>query len=194
MTENITEAPTREQPSTTRPHWQWFALRDLTRTNAKNSGYLKLAEEGFEVFTPMRWMIYLHGSKRVKQRVPVIHDLLFVHCDKKDLDPIINRTMTLQYRYQRGGGYCEPMVVRDEDMDMFIRAVQSTDEPRYYTPDEITPEMIGKKVRINGGLFGGFEGNLLSIRGSGKKRLIVSIPGLIIAAPEISPEFIEIID
>ena len=53
--------------------------------------------------------------------------------------------------------------------------------------------MIGKKVKIIGGPLNGYEGNLLFIRGSRKKRLIVEIPGFLTAAVEVDPEFITLL-
>lgn len=199
MTENIDNATVPEllgevKDTESKEPLQWFALRDLTRANAKRSGYNLLEEAGYEVFTPMKWVIKLLRNKRTKEKRPVIHDLVFVHSCRKELDPFVFRTQTLQYRYIKGAAYCTPMTVRDRDMERFIRAITLDDMPRYFSPSEITPSMIGKRVRINGGVFNGFEGNLLSIRGTRKKRLIVSIPDLIVAAPEISPEFIELID
>ena len=38
-----------------------------------------------------------------------------------------------------------------------------------------------------------YEGRLLSIRGSRVKRLIVEIPGLLVAAVEVDPEYIRLL-
>ena len=41
---------------------QWFVMRDLKRPNAKLPAYQQLIEDGFEVFTPMRWQIAERAS------------------------------------------------------------------------------------------------------------------------------------
>lgn len=172
---------------------RWFVMRDLKRRNAKNPAYKMLRDESFEVFTPMKKCQTVRFGRKVIEDVPVIHDLLFVHSRRESLDHAVERTPTLQYRYLKGGGYREPAVVRDADMDKFVNAVNSTVTPKYYTPDELTPGMIGSRVRIIGGPLNGYEARLLNIRGSRKKRIMVELPGVIVAGVEVKPEYIQII-
>ena len=98
----------------------------------------------------------------------------------------------LQYRYLRGG-YRKPMTVGHAEMNRFIHAVHSDDSPRYFLVEELTPAMYGRMIRIEGGPLDGYEGRLLSIRGSRVKRLIVEIPGLLVAAVEVDPEYIRLL-
>lgn len=79
-------------------------------------------------------------------------------------------------------------------MERFIRAVNSTDKPKYFLPGELTPDMCGRKVRIIGGPLSGYEGNLLKIRGSHIRRLIVELPNLLTAGVEVAPEYIQFVD
>ena len=62
-------------------------------------------------------------------------------------------------------------------------------ERRYYRPDEITSDMCSRKIRLIGGKLEGYEGYLLSVRGSRSKRLLVELPGLLAAAVEVEPEY-----
>lgn len=101
----------------------------------------------------------------------------------------MERTDTLQYRYVRGG-YKVPMTVREADMRRFVHAVKSSENPCYYTPEEISADMIGKKVRIVGGPLDGYEGRLQKMQGSRVKRLFVEIPSVLTASVEVQPEFI----
>ena len=171
---------------------QWFVLRDLTRSNAKLPAYKMLADLKFDVFTPMTRKLTIRQGIRISREVPYIHDLLFVHDRRERLDPVIARTATLQYRYIYGA-YCKPMTVREDDMNRFICAVSSSDVPQYFRPEEITPSMYGRKVRIVGGNFDGYEGHLLSARGSKRRRILVELPNLITAAVEIQPDLIEVL-
>lgn len=170
----------------------WYVMRDLKRANAKLPAYRQLTDEGFEVFTPMTFRLTTKGGKRVREKVPFMQDMLFVHAAREKLDAIVDSTKTLQYRYIRGA-YCEPMTVREKDMTRFIRAVESTDTPQYYLPGELLPNMFGHKIRIMGGPLDGCEGKLLKVRGTKKKRLIVEIPTLLSVSVEVSPEYIQII-
>jgi hypothetical protein len=172
----------------------WFVMRDLKRPNAKLPAHKQLSEMGFEVFTPMKQLITVRAGRRIRQEVPVIPDLLFVCSTRGSLDPVVARTSTLQYRFMKGSAYCCPMTVRHSDMQRFITAVESTESPVYYQPSELKPEMIGRKIRIVGGSLDGYEGSLLSLRGSRKRRLIVEIPGLMAVGVEINPDYIQFIN
>ena len=171
---------------------QWFVMRDLKRPNAKFPAYQMLGNLGIEVFTPMVWKLVVRHGKRIPQEVPFMRDLLFVHDSRDTLDPIVERTDTLQYRYLRDGRRT-PMTVREADMERFMKAVEATDNPRFYTPGEIRRDMIGKRVRIIGGLLDGYEGNLQKLQGSPVKRLFVELPNLLTASVEVQPEFIQIL-
>lgn len=172
---------------------RWYVMRDLKRPNAKLPAYKMLMEKQFEVFTPMKWQVAVKRDKRVREEIPFIRDLLFVHSERAPLDLIVEQTPTLQYRFAKGGGYREPMVVRDEDMSRFMAAVGSTESPIYYSPEEITPDMIGRQAHVIGGALNGYEVTLQKIKGSRKKRIFVMLPALIVASVEIEPDFLQFI-
>lgn len=169
----------------------WFVMRDLKRPNAKEPAYKQLGELSIEVFTPLRWHLPIKKGKRVREKIPFIQDLLFVHDTRKHLDSIVERIPTLQYRYQKGKGYRSPMTVPDNDMERFIHAVRSTDNPSYYLPDELTSAMYGRRIHIIGGNLDGYEGVLLSTRGSKAKRILVELPNWLVAAVEVNLEYVQ---
>ena len=74
----------------------WFVLRDLTRPNAKRPAYRLLEEKGIEVFTPMRWQLVERKGKRIREEVPLLHDLLFAHTTCACMDPIVEEISTGQ--------------------------------------------------------------------------------------------------
>ena len=157
-------------------------MRDLKRANAKVPAYKLLEEMKMEVFVPMKWHLVTRKGMRIREEVPFIQDLLFVH----------EKIPTLQYRWLRGT-WREPMTVADTDMERFIRAVDATESPRYYLPEEITPTMYGRKIRIEGGPLSGYEGRLLTTRGSKVKRLPVELEGFLAVGVEVDPEYIQLI-
>lgn len=171
----------------------WYVMRDLTRSNALMPSWKLLEADGYEVYTPMVWKVVKRGIKRTRERVPVIHDLLFVKSSREALDPVVSRIPTLQYRFVRGA-YGKAMEVSEEDMERFIRATRSTDDVLYYKPSELTPAMVGKRVMILGGPLDGMIGNLLSIKGMRKRRLLVELPDTLISAVDVSPQYIKIIE
>ena len=170
---------------------QWFVMRDLKRANAKHQAYKLLEEKNMEVFTPKKWCLTTVKGKRVRKEVPCIPDLLFVHDTRENIDPIVEDIPTIQYRWLRNK-YREPMVVSEEEMSRFIHAVSISKNPKYYLPEEITPDMVNRSIRIVGGPLDGYEGTLLTTRGSKVKRLMVSLPGLLTVGVEVNPEYIQI--
>ena len=179
-------------PSNTPKKAQWFVMRDLKRANAKLLAYQVFEERNIEVFTPKKWKLSIVKGKRVRKEVPAISDLLFVHDLRERIDPIVEDFATIQYRWLRNC-YKEPMTVSDVEMERFIRAVNASESPCYYLPEEITPAMLNRKIRIVGGTLDGYEGTLQTVRGSKVKRLLVELPGLLTVGVEVEPEYIQLI-
>ena len=171
---------------------QWFVMRDLTRPNAKQPAYKLLDGLNIRNFTPMVWKLMLNHGKRERRQLPFIHDLLFVYASRAELDSVVETTPMLQYRYLRGG-YKVPMTVRAADMQRFMHAVRFSSSPQYYRPDEVTPAMRNRRIRIIGGNLDGYEGSLITTRGSKVKRLLVEIPMLLAATVEVETEFIQLL-
>lgn len=168
-------------------------MRDLKRTNALLPAYKQLSELGMEVFTPMATCIFNRRGKRIRAEVPVMPDLLFVNETRQNLDPIVAKTPTLQYRFKKGGKQGEPIIVPNEDMERFISMIQSTDNPKFYSADEITSLMCGRTIRMVGGILNGYEGKLQTVRGSKTKRLIVTLSSLMAVSVAINDEFVEVL-
>ena len=53
--------------------------------------------------------------------------------------------------------------------------------------------MCGRRIRIIGGLLDGYEGNLLKVRGSRIKYLLVELGGLLSVGVEVKSEYIQFI-
>lgn len=77
-------------------------------------------------------------------------------------------------------------------MERFLCAVKSTDSPKYFTPDELTPEMCGREVRIIDGPMCGASGRLLKVEGSNRKHVIIELPGLLAVGVKVKSDFIEL--
>ena len=171
----------------------WYAMRDLKRTNAIMPAYKQLGQAGIEVFTPMEWSLVTRYGKQIRCEVPVMQDLIFAYDTRQVLDPIVAKTPTLQYRFKKGGKYCEPIIVPEDDMNRFIGAVRSTDNPKYYSADEVNSLMCGKRIRIVGGPLNGYEGKLQTVRGSKTKRLVLELPNLLAISVEVEQEYIQLL-
>ena len=171
---------------------RWYVMRDLKRMNAKLPAYKLLEGKKMEVFVPLKCHLVTRQGVRIREEVPFIPDLLFVHESQKNLNAVVEKTPTLQYRWLRNT-WREPMTVTDADMERFIHAVNATESPKYYLPEEITPAMYGRKIRIVGGPLNGYEGGLVTVRGSKVKRLLVELQGFLAVGVEVDPEYIQLI-
>ena len=189
----VSAAAKGSEPAAEEPKKSWFVMRDLKRANAKMPAYKLLMEKEIEVFTPMHTVLKVVKGRQQKVQEPFVRDLLFVHDTRAAIDPIVEVTPTLQYRYERGKGYKVPMVVRDAEMNRFILAVTASKSTKYYTPGELSPNMIGRNVRISGGPLEGYAGKLLKINGSRTKRLLVQLEGILSAGVEVDAQYIELL-
>lgn len=171
---------------------QWFVMRDLKRANAKLPAYKLLSDKNFEVFVPMKWQLVNKKGVKERREIPAIPDLLFVHSTRKDLDPVVAKTGTLQYRFLRNCNRA-PMTVRNDEMERFMFAVNTSDSPKYYLPDEITPGMYGRKIRIVGGPLNGYEGSLITSRGSKTKRILIELQDFFAVSVEVTSEYIQFV-
>ncbi len=172
---------------------RWFVMRDLKRANAKMPAYKQFMEAGVEIFTPMHTVRKSIDGKPQNVQEPFIRDLLFVHDTRRVIDPIVDVTPTIQYRYERGKGYKVPMVVRDAEMNRFIMAVTASKSPKFYSPEDLSASMLGRSVRITGGTLEGYVGKLLKISGSRTKRLLVQIEGILAAGIEVETRYVEML-
>ncbi len=171
---------------------EWYAMRDFTRPNAKLPAYKLLEQEGIEVFTPMKEHLKIKNGKHIRENVPILHDLLFVHGTREAINPIVTKTDTLQYRYKKGAQQT-PITIEEGEMQRFIHAVKASKNTKYYLPGELGPNMYGHQVRIIGGPLDAYHGKLLKLRGSKKKYLIVELDGFLSVGVEVSPEYITIL-
>lgn len=172
---------------------RWYVMRDLKRSNALLPAYKQLAEAGIEVFTPMVSRIFTRNGQRTTREVPVIQDLLFVNDCRQNIDPIVAKTPTLQYRFKKGGAFGEVLVVPDDEMAMFIGAIEASNNPKFYSAEEVSSLMCGRNIRIVGGVLNGYEGKLQTVRGSKRKNLVIMLPSLVAVSVEIEDEFIELL-
>lgn len=171
---------------------QWFAMRDLKRRHAKLPAYKLFENLKVQYFTPMVHRLVVVKGKRIDQEVPFMPDLLFVKDTREHLDLIVESTPKLQYRYKIGVQHT-PIIVPTADMERFIYAVETSENPKFYALNEVTPEMKNRKIRIIGGKLDGYTGTLVTTRGSKVKRLLVELPSLLAASVEVEAEYIQLV-
>jgi len=167
---------------------QWYAMRATYRH--ENQAVRLLEAEGMQCFIPMQYRFRVRHGRKVRELVPVVHNLLFVYACSADIQRIKSQIPYLQYITDTRSH--EKIIVPDGQMRRFI-AVAGTynDQLLYFAPDELNLKK-GVRVRVTGGEFEGQEGVFLKVKGARDRRVVISIQGVIaVAMVTIHPDLIE---
>lgn len=167
---------------------RWYAMRATYRR--ENEAVRLLESEGIQSFIPLQYRFRIKHGRKVRELVPVVHNLLFVHACADDLKRVKSQVTYLQYITDTRSH--EKIIVPDDQMRRFI-AVAGTynDQLLYFAPGELNLKK-GVKVRVTGGEFEGQEGIFLKVKGARDRRVVISIQGVIaVAMVTIHPDLIE---
>lgn len=167
---------------------QWYAMRATYRR--ENEAVRLLEAEGMQCFIPLQYQFRVRHGRKVRELVPVVHNLLFVYACSADIQRVKAQMPYLQYITDTRSR--EKIIVPEEQMRRFI-AVAGTysDQLLYFAPGELNLKK-GVKVRVTGGEFEGQEGIFLKVKGARDRRVVISIQGVIaVAMVTIHPDLIE---
>lgn len=153
-----------------------------------------LDTEHIENFIPMHYEYVKHGDRKVRELVPVVHNLVFVHTSLACIDRIKQSVgLSLSVRYIIDRETRCPLIVPEVQMRSFIAVSGSYEEQIVYLDPVITALQKGDRVCITGGIFGGVEGIILRVKGD--RRVAVCIQGVMaVATAYIHPSLIEKIE
>lgn len=169
----------------------WYAMRVPYRNELKVQ--LKLQEKGIETFIPKRKKIVKKRGKTSYELLPAVNNLIFVHSSLSVIKGLKQEILNLQYLVNKSEGESIKIVVRDNEMQNFIKTVESLEEATYLSPEEINIEK-GTKVRIIGGNFDGVEGIFVKVKGKRNKKVVVILDKLLaVVIAEVDPDLIEVI-
>lgn len=125
---------------------QWFIMSSLKRSHSKSAAYKQLIDKQYKVFTPLKWRLRISKEgKRIREQVPFIQDLLFVYGKKSEIDQIVHRYPTLQFRFRKGG-YRIPMVVSDAEMEEFMFAIENSNQLHSFPEKQLRKLLVGQYV------------------------------------------------
>lgn len=151
-----------------------------------------LDDAGVRCFVPMRWEERTAGRRKVRCRVPAVHNLIFVRTDAAGIRALKESLPYLQYLMRREEGRATPVVVPEEQMRHFIAVAGSDDERTMFVQAACAEWRCGDRVRICGGAFAGVEGRLMKVRGTRSRRVVVAIDGVAaVATAALDPALIE---
>jgi len=166
----------------------WYAMRATYRREL--DAMRRLKEAGIGCFIPMQYHFRLKHGRRVRELVPAVRNLLFVHALPSELKRIKLELSYLQYITDTRSH--EKIIIPDVQMQRFI-AVAGTydDQLLYFQPGELNLAK-GTRVRIIGGEFAGYEGTFLKVKGARDRRVVIAVEGVIaVALAVIHPDLIE---
>lgn len=169
---------------------KWFAIR--VTYNREMKVKRELDSIHIENFLPMKSKIIFRGEKKIKELVPAIHNLIFLHTTKEQLKEY-KATTTLPIRYIMNRETREPITIPDYQMSNFIAVAGNAAEQIVYLDPNLSNFKKGDKVRVIGGVFEGAEGYFMRIKGD--RRVVVCINGIAaVATAFIHPSLVTKID
>lgn len=148
---------------------------------------------GLESFVPLKYEVKKRQGHDQRLLVPALSRLLFVKGTLDEVkDYIANAHYVVFIQRSTFSDKKDYLTVPTKAMEDFIAVTEHHEERiTYFSPQEIRLN-IGDQIRVKGGLYDGREGVIMRIKGKRNRHLVVQIPGILIAAIEMSPEMIEL--
>lgn len=166
----------------------WYPIR-VTYSQEMKIKELMTAQE-IESFIPMEYREKERNGRKMRQLVPVIHNLIFIHTCKRKIDEIKAENMYSYIRYLTNPTTNTPIIVPEKQMTDFIAVAGTPDEQiMFLGPTEVNLQK-GDRVRITGGIWEGVEGTFLRIKRG--LRVVISIDGIMtVATASLHPSLVE---
>lgn len=187
----ITFVPSRDIMSENSEEKIWFSIGCTSLQKE-----LKVRDDarryGLQAFVPLTYVVKTHRGQKHRALVPAVGKLLFVKGTLEEVKDYIQHAHYVVFiRKSTFSNKEDYLTVPTKAMEDFIAVTENHEEHvTYFRPEEISLQE-GDKIRIKGGFYDGLEGIIMRIKGKRNKHLVVQIPGMLIAAIELSPEMIE---
>ena len=171
---------------------QWFCL-GCTSPQKELKVRDDVRRYGLEAFVPLQYEVKRQRRQEQRALVPAISGLMFAKGTLDEIKEYISHShFTVYIKKSTFSNKEDYLTVPTKAMENFI-AVTVNHEANisYFKPEEIKLQ-AGDKIRVKGGIYDGKEGVIMRIKGKRNKHLVVQIPGLLVAAVEMTPELIEL--
>ena len=171
---------------------QWFCL-GCTSPQRELKVRDDVRRYGLEAFVPLQYEVKRQRRQEQRALVPAISGLMFAKGTLDEIKEYISHShFTVYIKKSTFSNKEDYLTVPTKAMENFI-AVTVNHEANisYFKPEEIKLQ-TGDKIRVKGGIYDGKEGVIMRIKGKRNKHLVVQIPGLLVAAVEMTPELIEL--
>jgi len=170
---------------------KWYVIGSLSPRKE-----LKVRDDarrhGLEAFVPLRYEVKTVRGQKQRKLVPAITGLMFIKGTLEEVkDYAIHAPFQVYIRKSTFSNKTDYLVIPTKAMEDFIAITEQHEEHvTYFKPEEISLR-AGDQIRIKGGIYDGKEGIVMRIKGKRSKQLVVQIPGVLVAAVELTPELIE---
>ncbi|MBM6993522.1 MAG: UpxY family transcription antiterminator [Prevotella sp.] len=157
----------------------------------------ELVALGYQAYVPMKYELIKVKGQRQRLLRPAIHELVFVRASQEELLEYKHSSRNNPYIFFRSTrldhGW-SPIVVRDVDMENFIKLTAMSEIGlTYFKPEELRLAK-GQQVRIMDGIFKDIVGTVQKLPHKQGDYLVVEIPGVSVVAARIKPDFVQPID
>lgn len=187
----ITFVPSRDMMSENSEEKIWFSI-GCTSLQKELKVRDDARQYGLQAFVPLTYVVKTRRGQKHRALVPAVSKLLFVKGTLEEVKDYIQHAHYVVFiRKSTFSNKEDYLTVPTKAMEDFIAVTENHEEHvTYFRPEEISLQE-GDKIRIKGGFYDGREGIIMRIKGKRNKHLVVQIPGVLIAAIELSPEMIE---
>ena len=171
---------------------QWFCIC-CTSPQKELKVRDDVRRHGLEAFVPLKYDIKKVRQQEQRKLVPAISGLMFAKGTVDEVkDYVSNSHFSVYIRKSTFSNKEDYLTVPTKAMDDFIAVtVEHETHITYFKPEEIKLQ-AGDQIRVKGGIYDGKEGIIMRIKGKRNKHLVVQIPGLLVAAVEMTPDLIEL--
>ena len=186
-----TNASTQELADNAIERWYVFSVSYRKEMEVQD----ELSAHGFQTYVPMRYCLRDRLGKKTRVLQPAIAGLVFARGSRIDLDNFKDTSRLKSYfflkRHTMKDGTVKYVQVRDRDMLNFQRVndVEGA-QLTYFKPEELHIAK-GSEVKIMDGPFEGITGVVQRLPGKRGQFLVVSLPGVAIAAVSIQPQYVK---
>ena len=171
---------------------QWFCL-GCTSPQRELKVRDDVRRYGLDAFVPLKYEVKRLRRQEQRTLVPAISGLMFAKGTLDEVKEYISHAhYTVYIRKSTFSNKEDYLTIPTRAMEDFIAVtVDHEAHISYFRPEEIKLQ-AGDKIRVKGGIYDGKEGIIMRIKGKRNKHLVVQIPGLLVAAVEMTPELIEL--
>lgn len=170
----------------------WYALGSTSPRHE-----LKIRDDarryGLDAFVPLKYVVKKVRGREQRLLVPAVTQIILVKGTLDTVNDYLDHAHHAVFiKRSTYSNHKDYLTVSLQAMENFMAVTEMTERRvTYFRPEEISLRE-GDQIRIRGGLYDGREGIIMRIKGKRNRHLVVQIPGVLIAAVELSPEMIEL--